>query len=130
MTGQTRGTQDKKTCWCTINPLVGVDSVEDIWLCERKRDKSGKTIFIPIDRDYSIKAKIPSVVVVEKGDPDDLNEAMEKLNQEGFELLDIDNRHNDFFSSLTAMMVNKEGGGKSGFIKFRKTESAISRAIH
>jgi len=72
MTGQTRGTQDKKTCWCTINPLVGVDSVEDIWLCERKRDKSGKTIFIPIDRDYSIKAKIPSVVVVEKGDPDDL----------------------------------------------------------
>jgi len=57
-------------------------------------------------------------------------EAMEKLNQEGFELLDIDNRHNDFFSSLTAMMVNKEGGGKSGFIKFRKTESAISRAIH
>jgi hypothetical protein len=99
----------------------------DMWVCERKRDKFGKTIFKPIGRAEKTKNKTPEFVVIEKSDPSELNIAMSECAKQGFELFDFHDTRNDFFSSFTAVMVNFKGGAKHGF---KKTESAINRAIH
>jgi hypothetical protein len=101
--------------------------MKDIWLCERKKDKFGKSIFKPIGRAEKTKKETPEFVVIEKSDPSELNIAMSECAKKGFELFDFHDTRSEFFSSFTAVMVNFKGGTQHGF---KKTESAISRAIH
>lgn len=102
---------------------------KELWLCEVE-EKNGKPFFkrvVPVEPD-----DIPNVIVIEKGEPEELNMALEYLAKNGFELLDVEHKHhNDFYSSFCATLINRKGGKFSGLTIQRKgTTTALNRAIH